>query len=138
MSAETKTVVIEETLPHPPEKVWRALTTSALLAEWLLPNDFEATESKTFTFRSPAYGKWDGIIHCEVLEVRPPRTLAYRWASMGLDTVVRFTLTASGSSTVLRMEQAGFLTPQLDFAYNGAQQGWKGFFQKLAGVLAKG
>ena len=31
----------EATYPHPPERVWRALTDPKALAEWLMENDFE-------------------------------------------------------------------------------------------------
>ena len=33
-------VEVDEVLPHPPERVWQALTDPALLARWLMPNDF--------------------------------------------------------------------------------------------------
>ena len=29
--SETRTLVVERVIPHPPEKVWRALTQTALL-----------------------------------------------------------------------------------------------------------
>ena len=32
---ETRSVVIERDMPHPPEKVWRALTTQPLIEDWL-------------------------------------------------------------------------------------------------------
>jgi uncharacterized protein YndB with AHSA1/START domain len=35
--SQTDSLSFEFDLPHPPEKVWRALTDPALLAEWLLP-----------------------------------------------------------------------------------------------------
>lgn len=35
--SQTETIAFEFDLRHPPEKVWRALTEPALLAEWLLP-----------------------------------------------------------------------------------------------------
>ena len=34
---QPESVAFEFELPHPPEKVWRALTEPVLLAEWLLP-----------------------------------------------------------------------------------------------------
>src|SRR3954471_14554394 len=37
----TDTRVMERDLPHPPAKVWRALTRPELMAEWLLQNDFQ-------------------------------------------------------------------------------------------------
>ena len=32
----------EQTYPHPPERVWRALTEPAELGAWLMPTDFVA------------------------------------------------------------------------------------------------
>jgi uncharacterized protein YndB with AHSA1/START domain len=33
-------IVHEVVYAHPPGRVWRALTDSAALADWLMPNDF--------------------------------------------------------------------------------------------------
>ena len=38
--------------PHPPDKVWRALTDPELLGAWLMPNDFQARVGHRFTFRT--------------------------------------------------------------------------------------
>ena len=35
---------VEEFLPYPKERVWRALTDPDLIARWLMPNDFEPVE----------------------------------------------------------------------------------------------
>ena len=40
-AAATKTLVIEREMPHPPEKIWRALTQGHLIEEWLMANDFQ-------------------------------------------------------------------------------------------------
>jgi len=37
----TTTIEREIVFPHPREDVWRALTDSATLAQWLMPNDFD-------------------------------------------------------------------------------------------------
>jgi uncharacterized protein YndB with AHSA1/START domain len=37
----TDAIRTDSFFPHPPEKVWRALTDPELLASWLMPNDFE-------------------------------------------------------------------------------------------------
>jgi uncharacterized protein YndB with AHSA1/START domain len=39
-SSETLGVVVERDIPHPPEKIWRALSQPHLIAEWLMKNDF--------------------------------------------------------------------------------------------------
>lgn len=48
MSNQTRSVVVERAIPHPPEKIWRALTQSHLIAEWLMSNDFKAEGGHAF------------------------------------------------------------------------------------------
>jgi uncharacterized protein YndB with AHSA1/START domain len=40
----------EETYPHPPERVWQALTDPAELGVWLMPTGFAALAGHKFTF----------------------------------------------------------------------------------------
>jgi uncharacterized protein YndB with AHSA1/START domain len=51
--AATRSIIIEREMPHPPEKVWRALTQSPLLEEWLMKNDFQPVVGHRFNFRAP-------------------------------------------------------------------------------------
>ena len=37
----SKSLIIEREFPHPPEKIWRALTQNQLIEQWLMSNDFE-------------------------------------------------------------------------------------------------
>jgi uncharacterized protein YndB with AHSA1/START domain len=60
-AAGTRSLVIEREMPHPPEKVWRALTQSALLAEWLMQNDFAPKVGHRFNFRAPPMPHWNGV-----------------------------------------------------------------------------
>jgi uncharacterized protein YndB with AHSA1/START domain len=132
----TATLVIEKELPHPPEKIWRALTQGALVKEWLLDNDFEPVVGHKFNFRStPMLPKWDGIIACEVLIVEDNKKLSYTWASMGLESVVVFTLSATSTGTLVRMEQSGFRSDK-DAAYQGANYGWQKFLGGLERIVA--
>ena len=124
------TLIIERTFPHPPKKLWRALTESPLLAQWLLKNDFAPTPGHKFQFRAEPVPQWSGIIDCEVLIVDPLKQLSYTWASMGLTTVILWTLTPAESGTHLRMEQSGF-APDNQRAYGGAKYGWQNFFNAL-------
>lgn len=132
--AETPdTLVVERVFPHPPEKLWRALTESPLLAQWLLSNDFEPAPGHKFQFRADPVPGWNGLIHCEVLVVEPLKQLSYTWASMGLGTIVLWTLTPAEGGTHLRMEQSGF-GPDRPANYNGAKYGWQRFFDGLERV----
>lgn len=101
-------VRLERVYRHPPERVWRALTEPELLAQWLMPNDFEPRVGHRFTFRTDPGPGFDGIVRCEVLELDPPRTLAFSWKGGPLDTVLRFTLESEGGGTRLRLEHTGF------------------------------
>lgn len=54
--AQTDSIAFEFDLQHPPEKVWRALTDRALLAEWLLPViDLRLEPQAAFTFKTQPY-----------------------------------------------------------------------------------
>jgi len=94
--------------PHPPEKVWRALTEPQAIAAWLMPNDFQARVGHRFQFRTKPQRGWDGIVDCEVLEVDPPRRLVYTWTSNMLDTRVAFTLAPESGGTRLVLDHTGF------------------------------
>lgn len=135
-AAETLSVVVEREIAHPPEKIWRALTQSHLIAEWLMKNDFAPVVGHRFNFK----GEWGGVLDCEVVTVEPERTLVYTWnfdhATLGLTSVVTWTLTPTAGGTRLRMEQAGFRRDQPQ-NYGGAQQGWQAFFGNLEQVLER-
>ena len=77
---------------------------------------------------------WDGVIDCEVLIVDPLKRLSYSWNSLGLDSVVLWTLTPAESGTHLRMEQSGF-RPDQQAAYQGANYGWQNFIGSLERVV---
>jgi len=126
----TRTLVIEREMPHRPEKIWRALTEGPLIQEWLMANDFKPLVGHRFTFRATPVAGWNGIIHSHVETVEPPSVLAYTWDSMGLETLVTWTLTPTASGTRLRMEQSGF-QPGQDQAYKGANYGWQKFIGNL-------
>ena len=138
--AATRSLVIEREMPHPPEKVWRALTQSPLIEEWLMKNDFRPIVGHRFNFRAPPMPHWNGVTDCEVLVVEPHKRLAYGWnasgdeAQNGLQTVVTWTLTATKGGTHVRMEQSGF-RPEKEANYQGANYGWQRFMAGLERVV---
>lgn len=130
-----RTLVIEKTFAYPLEKVWRALTESPLLAQWLLKNDFEPVAGRRFQFLSPAMPQWDGVIDCEVLVLEPMKQLSYTWRALGLASVVLWTLTPTDDGgTHLRLEHSGF-APDQEQAYKGANYGWQRFLGSLERVF---
>jgi uncharacterized protein YndB with AHSA1/START domain len=130
-STETRSVVVERELPHPLEKVWRALTQPHLIEEWLMKNDFKPVVGHRFDLRAD----W-GAVDCRVVAVEPNKTLSYTWAAYGLESVVTWTLTPTSTGTRLRMEQSGF-RPDQQQAYQGAKYGWQQFFANLEQVLGR-
>jgi uncharacterized protein YndB with AHSA1/START domain len=131
----TRSLVIEKELPHPVEKIWRALTQGALIKEWLMDNDFQAVVGHKFNFRSTPMPKWDGVIDSQVLIIEPNKKLSYSWNSLGLETVVVWTLVPTKGGTLVRMEQSGF-RPDQEANYQGANYGWQKFIGGLERVLA--
>jgi uncharacterized protein YndB with AHSA1/START domain len=129
--AETLSVVVEREISFAPEKIWRALTQPHLIEAWLMKNDFKPAVDHRFQLR----GDW-GAVDCRVLVVEPNKSLSYTWDAMGLESVVTWTLTPTGTGTMLRMEQAGF-KPDQQQAYHGAKFGWQKFFASLEQVIAK-
>jgi uncharacterized protein YndB with AHSA1/START domain len=134
-TAPTRAVVIEREMPHPPEKIWRALTQGALIEEWLMKNDFQPQVGHRFNFRSTPVPGWNGVIDAEVLVVEPNSHLSYSWSSMGLQSVVAWTLTPTKGGTHVRMEQSGFPAEGGDAYYKGATYGWKNFIGNLERVV---
>jgi len=145
---ETKTIVVEYEIARPPSAVWRALTEPALLARWLMENDIRPEVGHRFTFRAPPISGWDGVVHCEVLEVDAPRQLRYSWRGGAddlqgygtrIDTIVTWTLTATdGGGTLLRLEHAGF-TDKNAFAYENLAKGWRGkLARRIEAILTVG
>lgn len=103
-------LVYEIVYPYPIWTVWKALTSSSALAEWLMPNDFEPVPGHQFTFHTSPRMGWDGEIQCQVVALEPPHRVAYSWrgGSPAFTTLVDFTLTAQEEQTHLRLEHSGF------------------------------
>jgi uncharacterized protein YndB with AHSA1/START domain len=131
----TRTLVIEREMQHPPEKIWRALTHSELIKQWLMENDFQPVAGHHFNFRSTPMPNWDGLINCEVLIVEPNVRLSYSWGTMGQKLVVAWTLTPTKTGTLVRMEQSGF-GPDQEANYRGASYGWNKFIGNLDSVVS--
>jgi len=142
LAAATRSIVIEREMPHPVEKIWRALTKGSLIEEWLMNNDFQPVVGHSFNFRATPMPHWNGVVDCQVLVVEPNRQLSYRWnasgeeAAGGLKTTVTWTLTPTKGGTLVRMEQSGF-RPEDERNYQGASYGWQKFIEGLERVAAR-
>lgn len=126
---ETRSVMVEREFPHPPEKIWRALTQPHLIDEWLMKNDFKPDRGHRFNLSA----NW-GAVEGQVLESEPAKKLSYSWNTKDLESVVTWTLTPTENGTVLRMVQTGF-EPHQEAYYSGATTNWPRFLEALDAVL---
>lgn len=132
---ETRSIIIERDIAHPPEKIWRVLTTPHLIEEWLMKTDFVPVAGHQFELRAD----W-GTVTCKVLTLEPGRQLAYTWDAgddaTGLRSTVTWTLTPTAAGTRLRMEQSGFRKGQPHY-YGGAMAGWPRMIDTIEAIAAR-
>jgi len=140
-AAATRSIVIEREMPHPAEKIWRALTRGPLIEEWLMKNDFQPVVGHRFNFRATPMPHWNGVTDCRVLVVEPNERLSYSWnasgeeAACGMNTfVTRLVGAANGVTKVCRQPAAS--RPEEEANYQGASYGWQRFVGGLERVAA--
>lgn len=144
LQPQTQDIVVDEVFPHSPETIWKTLTSGALMSRWIMaPTGFEPVEGNRFTFQTTPAGEWDGVIHCQVLEVLPNERFVYAWkgghegnAGYGsrLNTVVTWALSKVDNGTRLRLVHSGFVTPKNDTAFKNMSQGWKKVLSQIGAV----
>ncbi|MGW5157303.1 SRPBCC family protein [Nonomuraea wenchangensis] len=111
-TAEDRTAIrLDQFIAHPPAKVWRALTEPDLIAKWLMPGDFRPEVGHRFTFRTTPKKSvgFDGVVHCEVLELEPERLLKLSWRDgKSADWTVTWRLEPEGRGTRMFLDHEGF------------------------------
>lgn len=113
-------IELDHFYPHPPAKVWRALTEPEFMGRWLMaPDTFEARAGHRFTFQArpmPAVG-FSGQVACVILDATPPKRLSYSWddaeRSEPTGWVITWELIEEGHGTRLILRHTGF-DPDLD------------------------
>ncbi len=146
MNQDTRSIEVEEVFPHAPATIWKALTTGAVIAQWLMaPSGFAPVVGNRFTFQTTPAGEWDGVIHCEVVEVVENERFAFVWrggheSNVGygsrLDTLVTWTLTPVDGGTSLRLVHSGFVLPVNESAYTRMGEGWCKVVHNIGGIAA--
>ncbi|MEQ0564818.1 SRPBCC domain-containing protein [Amycolatopsis sp. NEAU-NG30] len=102
--------------PHPPRKVWRAVTDPALIPYWTSTGKgaraegFEPVPGTRFRYVAKPVPGWRGIVDCEVTEVREPELLAYTWAGAEgeVPSHVRYRLEPVARGTRFTYHHTGF------------------------------
>ncbi len=147
----TRTIRLKTFLPYEQDKVWQALTEPKWLSSWFMENNIEPIQGSYFTFRMKPQKGWDGITHCEIIEVKPQEYLAYTYrgeatgekalACAGvhseradkltkgiftkLDTVLSFKLEPTFGGTILYLVHSGYKGFKLIIISLIMQMGWK-------------
>jgi uncharacterized protein YndB with AHSA1/START domain len=105
---------VEEVLPCPKDGVWQALTDPALIARWLMPNDFRLEAGHRFAIDGDPIRRCGlgGTGHYEVLAFDEGKMLRIAWTAAhedmsGLDSVVAFTVAPERTGTRLLIEHDG-------------------------------
>ncbi len=146
-AADIRDIVVEEVFPHTPETIWKTLTTGDLIGRWLMaPTGFAPVAGQRFTFQTKPGGAWDGVIHCQVLEVIPTERFVYSWkggheANTGygapLDSVVTWTLSRTATGTRVRLVHSGFVVPRNQSALETMGSGWKTVVPRLGSIAGE-
>jgi uncharacterized protein YndB with AHSA1/START domain len=115
-----------------PETVWKFLTTSELMAQWLMKNDFELLPGRKFMFKANPHPDldFDGNVYCEILEIDPVKKLVYSWKSgpgegkINLDSIVTWILIPKKGGTELILEHTGFAELNNEMLFQAMNKGW--------------
>ncbi len=142
MLDEGSAIHVDEFLPFPPGRVWRAFVEPRLLAKWLMPVGFEPIVGHRFTIVAhvvPAT-KLDGTVHCQVLAIDPERLLRISWDDHGPSRAActaTWRLVAEGRGTRLFLDHEGF-DPDNELQQRARKimgGGWRSWLNRLVSIL---
>jgi uncharacterized protein YndB with AHSA1/START domain len=106
--------------PYPIEEVWEVLTSPTYVRRWTATgrggraDGFVPVAGTRFRFLGRPTIGWDGVVHCEVIDVDPPRLLRYSWRNeedAPGSTEVCYRLIETPSGTRVSWEHTGFVGP---------------------------
>ncbi len=129
--------------PNPVTAVWEYLTVPELMEQWLMPNNFKPVLGHEFQFKTGAPMPdfdFDGVFHCKVLEITPPKTLSYSWnfgPGNGVlnQSEVHWTLTEKDNGTELVLVHRGFEGSDMLPIFGAMDNGWLGNIKKIQKLL---
>jgi uncharacterized protein YndB with AHSA1/START domain len=120
---------IVRTLEHDQEAVWRMLTDSTLLPQWLAPGELSSSKGGAARLSFPESGT---NVESIVTEVEPPRLIVYSWSSPGEpDRPLRWEAVATPAGTQLSLTLA--IPDTEDIARTCA--GWDAHLEMLAAAM---
>jgi uncharacterized protein YndB with AHSA1/START domain len=120
-------VAVDVEFPHPPERVWRALTDRELLGQWFAETDLDPHEGARFRVPAAGLPGFDGPVDGAVLEVDEPHRLVLRWGDGERPTRLTWELVAVAQGCRLALHHCEIddsgdvdLAPRLREAYDKA------------------
>jgi len=129
-------IALDERLPHPPERVWQALTDAATICGWLMAtDDFRPEVGARFKLKTEHLSP-TGWIDAEVLELDPPRRMVWAWSSNDGNppSRVTFELEPENGGSRLRLTHEGEIEPAIGAIL---ADGWPGRIELLAEVAGR-
>ena len=123
-------LAFEEFLPYPVDAVWRALTESDAISDWLMQTtDFRLVVGARFRMKTQGLSA-SGWVNAQVLELDPPRRMAWAWSvEEGTPpTTVTFELTEEAGGTRLKLTHEGEIAPSVGRLL---RDGWPGRIELL-------
>ncbi len=120
---------IERTLEHDQQAVWRMLTDSSLLPQWLAPGTLSLSKGGAAKLNFPESGT---NVESVVTEVDPPRLIEYSWSSPGEpDRPLRWETVATPDGTRLSLTLG--IPDNEDIARTCA--GWEAHLEMFAAAM---
>lgn len=136
MMTKGTSILKERFYPHAIEEVWEAISSQAEISAWFVTADFKPEVGYKYRFT-----RGGTVITGEVLEVTPPRLLAYTWTvgDPNVITNVKWSLTEESGGTRVRIEHTGidgYATDAIQATSLGHfTHGWEDCTERLANYL---
>ena len=120
----------KEYIPHPPSKVWKALTVPEVMKKWWVNSDIDSVVGHKFTLDMGGWGKQQ----CEVVAVENERMISYLFSNF---SKITWLLSPEGDGTSLTLIHDGFDldSPIARQAYEGMGKGWPSLIARIAEAL---
>jgi uncharacterized protein YndB with AHSA1/START domain len=130
-------LLIERTIPAPPQRVWTAFTTAEGLSAWLWPGSWQATAEVDLRvggrFRIASSEKGIAVVG-EFVSIEEPGRLVQTWQWEGdpEETLVTYTFEPSGEGTALTILHERFDSAE---DRDSHVQGWNDCLDRLPAYL---
>lgn len=147
-ASDPTTITVDQFFPHPPAKVWRALTEPELIRRWMMPGSEQfrlaVGHRHTMTAVPRPNTQFSGTVEAEVLAYEDGRMLRMRWTDRdpanSADWTITWTLRPEGRGTRLFLVHEGFDPddPAQAMARKIMDGGWRSHVMKALGQALSG